>query len=48
MSRAIMMSVLGDLVEWMIGCSIGSKYLGPSSDSQQYVPSNLDSWDEVI
>ena len=40
MSIDIMMLVPGDPVEWMLGCSIGSKYLGPSSDSQQYGPSN--------
>ena len=27
MSRDIMMSILGDPVEWMLGFSIGSKYL---------------------
>ena len=48
MSRDIMMSVLRDPIEWMLGCSIGSKYLGLSSDSQQFGPSNSDSWDEVI
>ena len=48
MSRDIMMPVLGDHVEWMLRCSIGSKYLGLSSDSQQFGPSNSDSWDEVI
>ena len=36
MSRDIMMSVLGDLVEWMLGCSIGSKYLGPSLYASLY------------
>ena len=48
MSRDILILVLGDLVEWIFGYYIGSKYLGPSSNSQQYGPSNSDSWDEVI
>ena len=33
MSRDILMLVLGDPVEWMLGCSIGSKYLGYSLDA---------------
>ena len=33
MSRDIMMLVLGDPIEWMLGCSIGSKYLGSSLDA---------------
>ena len=36
MSRDIMMLVLGDPVEWMLGCSIGSKYLGSSLDASLY------------
>ena len=36
MSRDIMMLVPVDPVEWMIGCSIGSKYLGSSLDASLY------------
>ena len=33
MSIDIIMLVPGDRVEWMLGCSIGSKYLGSSLDA---------------
>ena len=33
MSRDIMMLVPRGFVEWMLGCSIGSKYLGSSLDA---------------
>ena len=36
MSRDIMMLVLEDPVEWVLGCSIGSKYLGSSLDASLY------------
>ena len=33
MSIDIMMLVPGDPIEWMLGCSISSKYLGSSLDA---------------
>ena len=36
MSRDKMMLVPGDPVEWMLGSSIGSKYLGSSLDASLY------------
>ena len=33
MSINIMMLVPGYLIEWMLGCYIGSKYLGSSLDA---------------
>ena len=36
MSTDIMMLVPGDPVEWMLGCSIGSNYLGCSLDASLY------------
>ena len=45
-SRDIMMLVLGDPVEWMLGFSIGSKHLGSSLDASLYesymAPQNYD------
>ena len=41
MSIDIMMLVLGDPIEWMLGFSIGSKYLGSSLDAsldESYMP----------
>ena len=36
MSRDIMMLVPGDPIQWMLGFSIGSKYLGSSLDASLY------------
>ena len=36
MSRDILILVLGDTIELMLGCSIGSKYLGSSLDASLY------------